>query len=50
LAEGKLTAKTVTDARARWQKGFSFEKLKGKEIGLRFEMRDAEFYSFSFHE
>ncbi len=50
LAEGKLIAKTVTDAEVRWKEGFSLEKLKGNGIRLRFELRDAKLYSFSFHE
>jgi len=49
-AEGKLIAKTVTDAKIQWKDGFSLKKLKGREIRLRFELRDAKLYSFSFHE
>ena len=49
LAEGELIAKTVTDAEVQWKKGFSLKELKGKEIKLRFELRDAKLYSFSFH-
>jgi len=48
LAESELIAKTATDAEVRWKKGFSLEKLKGKEIRLRFQLRDAKLYSFSF--
>ena len=48
LAEGKLIAKTVTDATIQWKDGFSFKKLKGKEIRLRFELRDSKIYSFTF--
>ncbi len=50
LAEGELIAKTVTDARVQWKKGFSLAKLKGRQIKLRFQLRDAKLYSFSFHE
>ena len=50
LAEGKLITKTVTDAKVQWKNGFSFEKLKGKQIKLKFELRESKLYSFSFHE
>ncbi len=50
LAESKPIKRTVTDAQVKWQKGFSLEKLKGKEIRLRFELRDAKLYSFSFSD
>jgi len=48
LAEGELVTKTVTDARIQWEDGFSFKKLKGKEIKLGFELRESKLYSFSF--
>jgi hypothetical protein len=50
LAESELIAKTVTDAEVQWPEGFSFKSLKGSEIRLRFELRDAKLYSFSFHQ
>jgi len=50
LAESELIAQTVTDAEVRWKEGFSLETLKGKEIRLRFELRDSKLYSFSFHQ
>ena len=50
LAEGEPIARTVTDAVVRWNKGFSWEELKGKEIRLRFELRDAQLYSFAFSD
>ncbi len=50
LAEGELITQTVTDAEVKWPKGFSLATLKGKEIRLNFELRDAKLYSFSFHE
>jgi len=50
LAESKPGTRTVTDAEVAWKKGFSLEKLKGKVIRLRFELRDAKLYSFTFHE
>jgi len=48
LAQGELITKTVTDAPIQWKDGFSFEKLKGKEIKLSFELRESKLYSFSF--
>ena len=48
LAEGELITKTVTDAQIQWKDGFSFKKLKGKEIKLKFELRESKLYSFSF--
>ncbi len=50
LAEGEPITKTVTDAPIRWKKGFSLGKLKGKEIRLRFELRGAQLYSFTFSD
>ena len=50
LGEGKLVTKTVTDAAIEWKDGFSLEKVKGKEIKLKFELREAKIYSFSFGE
>jgi len=43
-------ARTSTDAEVRWPKGFSLAKLKGAAIRLRFELRDAKLYSFSFSD
>ena len=50
LAEGKLITRTVTDAEIKWTKGFSLEQFRGKYIRLRFELRDAKLYSFSFNQ
>jgi len=50
LAESELIAKTVTDGIVRWKDGFSLDALQGKEIRLRFELRDSKLYSFSFQE
>ncbi len=50
LAEGKLVTTTVSDAKIEWKDGFSLEKLKGKEIRLNFELRDAKLYSFGFSD
>ena len=48
--EGELISKTVTDAGIQWKDGFSFKKLKGKQIKLKLELRESKLYSFSFHE
>jgi hypothetical protein len=48
LAEGKLVTKTVTDATIEWKDSFSLKKLKGKDIRLKFELRESKLYSFSF--
>jgi len=50
LAQGELISKTVTDAPIKWKGGFAFKKLKGKQIKLKFELRESKLYSFSFHE
>lgn len=50
LAVGEPMKQTVTDAQVKWPKGFSLEKLKGKRIKLKFELRDAKLYSFSFSD
>ena len=48
LTESELITKTVTDAEVQWKGGFSLKKLRGKQIKLRFDLRDAKLYSFSF--
>jgi hypothetical protein len=51
VAEGEPITKTVTDAVVRWNRGFSWEELKGKGIRrnpIGFELRDAQPYSFAF--
>ena len=45
-AEGELINKTVTDSPVRWRDGFSFRKLNGKKIQLRFELKKLKLYSF----
>ena len=50
LAQGELIAETATDTPIRWKGGFSFKKLKGKQIKLQFELRESKLYSFSFHD
>jgi len=48
LGKGELVTKTVTDAAIEWKDGFSLERLEGKEIKLKFELRESKIYSFSF--
>ena len=48
LAEGELVTTTVSDARIQWKDGFALENLKGKEIKLKFELRESKLFSFSF--
>ena len=50
LARGELIARTVTDGAIQWGDGFWFKTLKGKAIKLRFELREAKRYSFSFSD
>ncbi len=50
LAESESIARTVTDGEVQWKDGFSFRSLKNSEIRLRFELRAAKLYSFSFQE
>jgi len=50
LAQGKLVTTTVSDAKIEWKDGFSFKKLKGKKIKLKFELRESKLFSFSFED
>jgi len=50
LAAGELIAKTVTDAVVQWKNEFSLKELEGKQIKLRFELREAKLFSFSFED
>jgi len=50
LARGEPITETVTDAEIRWQKGVPHKDLVGRKIALRFELRDAKLYSFSFSD
>jgi len=50
LAQSELIPKSVTDASVQWKDGFSLADYKGKKIQLRFELRDAKLYSFSFND
>jgi len=48
LAESKLITRTVTDTVVKWQKAFSIENVKGENIRLKFELKNAKLYSFGF--
>lgn len=48
LPESKPIERTVTDAVVRWQKGFSIRNVRGKDVTLKFELKDAKLYSFGF--
>jgi len=48
LAQSKLIKETVTDAEVKWMDSFSFENLRGKNVRLRFELKNAKLYSFNF--
>ena len=48
LAEGELVTKTVSDAKIEWKDGFSLQKLEGKEIKLKFLLRESKIFSFCF--
>ena len=50
VREGELVTKTATDSPIKWKDGFSFKKVKGKQIKLKFELRESKIYSFSFHQ
>ncbi|MCK4294820.1 MAG: HEAT repeat domain-containing protein [Planctomycetes bacterium] len=49
LAQSKLVKKTVTDTEVKWLDGFSLENLKGKDVRLRYELKNAKLYSFNFN-
>ena len=50
LATAEPITRTVTDAGIEWPEWFSLQKFKGKKIRLRFEVKSAKLYSFSFGE
>jgi hypothetical protein len=50
LAEGELVTTTVSDAKIQWKEKFILNNLKGKEIKLTFELREAKLFSFSFED
>lgn len=48
LASSEPIADNVTDSPVRWQAGNPLAGLVGQPVRLRFELRDAKLYSFSF--
>jgi len=50
LAESGLLGGSMTDTKIVWPNGFSFDALGATSIQIRFEIRDATVYSFSFAE
>jgi len=46
--QSKLITRTVTAAVVKWQKGFSIKNVKGKDVRLKFELKNAKLYSFGF--
>jgi len=46
--QSKSIKQTVTDAVVKWQQGFSIKNAKGKDIRLKFELKNAKLYSFGF--
>lgn len=50
VAEGELVTTTVSDAKIEWKDEFSLKSLKGREIKLKFELRESKIFSFTFHE
>ena len=50
LAEGELVTTTVSDAKIEWKEGFSMKELEGKEIKLKFLLRESKIFSFSFKD
>jgi len=50
IAERRLVTTTVSDSKIQWNENFVFKNLKNKKIRLKFELREAKIYSFSFKE
>jgi len=50
LAESDPITETGTDIKMKWTEKFSLEKLTGREIKFRFELKGAKLYSFSFED
>jgi len=40
----------VSDAKIRWKGPFALKDVKAREIRLRFELREAKLFSFSFED
>ena len=48
MADSKSITRTVTDAVVKWQNGILIEDVKGENIRLKFKLKNAKLYSFSF--
>lgn len=48
LAESKPIKKTVPHADIQWKAGFSLEGLRGKNVKIEFELKNARLFSFAF--
>lgn len=49
LAQSSVIKRSVTHGAVKWLDKFSLENLKGKNIRLRFELKNAKLYSFNFN-
>ncbi len=49
LAQSRIIKKTVTDGAVKWLDKFSLKNLRGKDVRLRFELKNAKLYSFNFN-
>jgi HEAT repeat protein len=49
LAQSKIIKKTVTDGAVKWLDKFSLKNLMGRDVRLRFELKNAKLYSFNFN-
>jgi hypothetical protein len=50
IAEGELVTTTVSDSKIKWKENFDFSDLKNQNIRLKFELREAKIFSFSFQD
>jgi len=48
LTEGELVTITVSDSKIKWKENFKSIRFNGKDIKLKFELREAKIFSFSF--
>ena len=50
LAEGQLVTTTVSDTKIQWMDKFALKDIMDREIKLKFELREAKLFSFSFED
>jgi hypothetical protein len=48
LAESKTVKKTAPYTDVQWQENFTLEDLRGKDVSIEFELKDAKLFSFGF--